>query len=155
MSSPLLNTEYACTARVLLGDPIVVGQVPLGLRRYVPILGGTVSGPRLSGRILPAGGDSQVMRADQVLAVEASYLIETDDGVRIAVLNRGLRHGPPEVMTRLSAGQTPEASEYYFRTAAQFEAPLGSAYEWVNKTLFAATAERRPDAAVVHFFRIL
>lgn len=149
-----LQSAFVCTARVSLGELIVVGPCPLGLRRYVPILGGTVSGPLLNGRVL-VGGDSQVLRADLVLAVDASYLIETHDGVRIGVVNRGIRHGPAEVIARLSGGQPVQPGEYYFRTAAQFEAPVGSPYEWVNKTLFAATAEREPNTAIVHFFRIL
>jgi hypothetical protein len=44
---------------------------------------------------------------------------------------------------------------YYFRTIAQFEAPVGGPHDWVNRVVFAATAEREPDTAVIHFFRIL
>jgi hypothetical protein len=48
----------------------------------------------------------------------------------------------------------PPAS-YYFRTSATFEAPVGSPHEWVNRTLFVATAEREPSTAIIHFFRVL
>jgi hypothetical protein len=155
MSSPRLHTEFACTARVALGEPIVLGAGPEGLRRFVPILGGTVSGPLLQGIVLPAGGDSQLVRADEVLAVEARYVIESSDGVRIGVTNRGLRHGPAALIARMNQGETVDPSDYYFRTLAQFEAPLGSAQDWVNKTVFVGTAERQSAAAIIHFFRIL
>jgi hypothetical protein len=75
--------------------------------------------------------------------------------VLIAVHNRGIRHAAPEIMTKLSRGETVPPSSYYFRTSALFEAPLGSAYEWVNRSVFVATAEREPNTAIIHFFRLL
>jgi hypothetical protein len=152
---PVLRTEYAFTARAALAPAVIVGRGPLGLRRYVPILGGTVNGPMLQGEILPAGGDSQVLRADDVLDVEASYVVRTVDGVNVSVLNRGMRHGPQDVIARLASGEKVAPSEYHFRTVARFEAPLGSPYEWMNKALFICSAERELDAAIVHFFRLL
>jgi hypothetical protein len=149
-----LKTEYAFTARVLLSPTIVIGDGPEGLRRYVPIIGGTVDGPLLKGEVLAAGGDSQVLRADHVLAVEARYVIRTQTGVNIGIVNRGLRHGPPDVIARLTSGQKVAPTEYHFRTVAQFEAPLGSIYEWLNKSLFIGSAEREVDAAIVHFHRV-
>ena len=155
LSPPSLRTEYAFTARAALAPAIVIGKGPEGLRRYVPILGGTVQGPMLQGEILSAGGDSQVLRADDVLDVEARYVVRTADGVNVNIVNRGMRHGPAEVIARLSSGAKVDPGEYHFRTVARFEAPLGSNYEWLNKALFICTAEREPDAAIVHFFKLL
>lgn len=155
MTPPLVRTEYAFTARVLVGAAIVVGQGPQGLRRYVPITGGFVTGPLLNGKVLAAGGDSQVLRTDGVLVADAQYVIRTEDGVTITVLNRGLRFGPADVMARLSQGEQVAPEEYYFRTAAQFEAPIASRYEWLNKAMFVATAERNAESVIVHFYRVL
>jgi hypothetical protein len=152
---PELNLEYAFTVRAALSPPIVVGQGPEGLRRFVPIDGGTFSGPLLSGKVVPGSGDWQVVRADGALKVEARYTLETADGVLIAINNRGIRHASPEIMAKLTRGEAVPASSYYFRTSATFEAPLGSPHEWVNRTLFVATAEREPNAAIIHFFRLL
>jgi hypothetical protein len=155
-AAPLpLRTEYAFTARVKVDPAVVIGQGAEGLRRYIPITGGEVSGPLLSARILNASGDWQVLRPDDVLALEARYVLETADGVKISVVNRGYRHGPPEVIARMARGEPVPPSEYYFRTAAQFDAPRGSKYEWLNETLFVATAERQSDLVVVHFYRVL
>jgi hypothetical protein len=154
-SPPGIATEYAFTVHASLSPTIVVGHGPEGLRRYVPITGGTVDGPHVKGIVLPAGGDTQVMRIDEVLAVEAKYVIRTHDGVHIAVVNRGLRHGPREVIARLTQGQSVAPTEYYFRTVAQFEAPLDSDYVWLTRSLFMGTAERQADAAIVHFHRVL
>jgi hypothetical protein len=58
-------------------------------------------------------------------------------------------------MARLTRGELVAPTDYYFRTAATFEAPVGSAHEWLNRTLFVATAEREPNTAIIHFFRVL
>jgi hypothetical protein len=39
--------------------------------------------------------------------------------------------------------------------SAQFEAPIGSEYEWMNRAMFVGKAEREPDMVTVHFFRVL
>ncbi len=156
MKSPAapLNLEFAFTANVQLGEVRVLGRGPDGIRRFVPIVGGTVEGPDLTGRVIAAGGDSQIIRSDDVFVVEARYMIQADDGTLLSVINRGYRHGAPEVMARLARGEAVDPSEYYFRTAAQLEAPIGSRYERFNKLLFVGTAERTSDAAIVHFYRI-
>jgi hypothetical protein len=152
---PELNLEFAFTVRASLAAPIVVGQAPDGLRRFVPITGGTFAGPLLNGNVVPGSGDWQIVRSDGALNAEARYTLETADGVLISVNNRGIRHAPADVMAKLNKGEVVPATSYYFRTAATFEAPVGSAHEWVNRTLFVATAEREPSTAIIHFFRVL
>jgi hypothetical protein len=152
---PELKIDFAFTVRASLESPIVVGPAPDGLRRFVPITGGSFSGPLLNGKVVPGSGDWQIVRSDGALSAEARYILETDDGVRMSVYNRGVRHAPPDVMAKLNNGELVPATSYYFRTAATFEAPVGSAHEWVNRTLFVATAEREPNTAVIHFFRVL
>ena len=155
MTAPELKLEYAFTVRASLADPVVIGHGPEGLRRFIPITGGTFAGPLLSGKVVAGSGDWQVVRADGALNVEARYTLEMPDGVLIAVHNRGIRHAAPEIMAKLSRGETVPPGSYYFRTSALFEAPLGSAYEWVNRSVFVATAEREPNTAIIHFFRLL
>ena len=152
---PELNLEFAFTVRASLASPIAVGQAPDGLRRFVPITGGTFAGPLLQGKVVPGSGDWQIVRSDGALNAEARYILETQDGVLIAVNNRGVRHAAPDVMAKLNRGELVPPTSYYFRTSATFEAPVGSAHEWVNRTLFVATAEREPSTAIIHFFRVL
>ena len=56
------------------------GRTPYGERRIIDILGGTVSGPKLKGRILPGGADWQIIRADGAADIQARYTIETETG---------------------------------------------------------------------------
>jgi hypothetical protein len=154
-TQPELQTEFAFTARVSVSSPVTVGNGPEGLRRFVAIEGGTIIGPLLTGKVLAGSGDWQVVRADGVLNVEARYTIETSDGVLIACTNRGIRHASADIMAKLMRGEPVPIGSYYFRTTAQFEAPVGSSYEWMNRAMFSGKAEREPNAAIVHFFRVL
>ncbi len=148
-----VTLEFAFLASVKVAPPMVVGQSSLGLRRIVPILGGQCRGPVLEADILPGGADWQFVRADGVLQVEARYTLRTADGALIQVTNRGMRHGPPEVIERIFRGETVDPASYYFRTVAEFEAPLGP-LDWLNKALFVGEAERRMDEVHVRFHRV-
>lgn len=130
--------------------PLIIGQSSHGLRRVVPILGGTVTGPRLNGTVIPGGADWQFIRPDGVLSLEARYTLKTEDGTLILVTNRGMRHGPPDIIEKIGRGEPVPADSYYFRTVAEFEAPIG-AYDWLNKALFLGVAERKAGQAVVRF----
>jgi Protein of unknown function (DUF3237) len=72
-----------------LEAPLVVGETPTGLKRVVPILGGTFNGPQISGTIVPGGADWQYVRADDVTVVEATPVLTAPAG-RYDWLNRHL-----------------------------------------------------------------
>ena len=146
--------QFAFEARVTVDKPLVVGESAHGLRRIVPITGGTFAGPNIKGKVVPGGADWQFVRPDGVLEVLAKYTLQTDDGVLIMIENRGMRHGPPEVIERMARGELVPANQYYFRTTAQFEAPKGSKYEWLNRAVFVGVAERHPDAAMIRFYKV-
>jgi hypothetical protein len=139
--------------RASLDAPIVVGDVPEGKRRVVPVSGGTFEGPNLRGNLLPGGADWQYLRPDGVMIVEAQYLLRTDDGVVIQVSNRGMRHGPEEVMRRLGAGESVDPAEYYFRATPRLSAPAGR-YDWLNRRIFLCTGARYPDAVALWFYEV-
>jgi len=151
MMQPALELVFQLDG--VLAPALSVGATPQGTRRVVPITGGGFEGPQLRGEIVPGGADWQFDRADGVTQVEALYLLRTHDGVHIQVHNRGLRHGPPAVMARLAAGESVAPEEYYFRAAPEFSAPAGR-YEWLNRSLFVCTGERRAAAIRLWVFRI-
>lgn len=150
-----VRSQFAFEARVSVATPLVIGPATVGLRRVVPITGGTVSGPRLNGRVVPGGADWQFVRADGVLSIEAKYTLEASDGALIMVTNRGMRHGPAAVLEKLTRGEPVDPSQYYFRTVAEFEAPADSKHAWLNRALFIGVAQRTADAAIVRFHEIL
>ena len=146
--------EFVASARILVDVPRVVGATAGSERRVVSITGGTFEGPRLRAVVVPGGADWQIDDGEGVLAIEARYLIETDDGVSISIVNRGLRRAPPSVMARLAAREPVSSDEYYFRATPTFDAPAG-AYGWMRESLFIATGRRESDAVCLDIFRVL
>jgi hypothetical protein len=149
-----LQTELLFEARITVDPTVDLGPGPRGERRMVPILSGPFEGERIKGRILPGGIDWQLARTDGVTEIEAHYTLETDDGVLIRVINKGYRHGPPQVMQRLAAGEPVGPHEYYFRAAPTFDAPTGR-YDWLNRGLFISSGERYPDAVILRVYQVL
>ncbi len=145
--------EFVFEARVKVAVPLVIGNSSHGLRRVVPILGGSCQGPDFNAEVIAGGADWQVVRPDGVLQLEARYTLRTADDCLIQVVNRGLRHGPAEVLERIFRGESVDPASYYFRSVAEFEAPLGR-YDWLNRSLFLGIAERRLDEAIVRFHRV-
>jgi hypothetical protein len=144
---------HLCDIDVSVGPIRELGVMPRGRRRLVAILGGVVSGPRLEGEVLPGGADWQVGRADGILELVARYAIRTSTGVEIAVTNRGLRRAAPAIMERLARGEPVDPALVYFRTVPVFEAPAGP-YEWLNRSVFVATAGRLPDKVQIKVFEV-
>jgi len=139
---------------VSVGKPVEVGETPHGLRRIVPILAGTVSGPRLNGRILPGGADYQHWHADGFSEVHARYLIETDAGALVYVENTGVRHGSAETMARLAQGLPVEPAAIYFRSVPRFETAAPE-LAWMGRALFLASGARYPDRVAIRFYEVL
>ena len=146
--------ELAYEAEAELGPPVAQGPAPDGERRFIPILGGHFAGPRLKGEILPGGADWQVTRSDGVLMLDAIYAMRTDDGTVIQVRNRGLRHGPPELMAALGRGERVDPASIYFRAAPSFTVAAGP-YDWLNKSLFICTGERWADGIRLWVWRVV
>jgi hypothetical protein len=140
-------------AEVLLGSVQEIGETPLGRRRIIPISGGKFEGERLRGEVLPGGADWQLVRPDGVALLDARYTLRTDDGALIYVSNRGVRHGPPEVLTRLARGEDVDPALYYFRATPTFE--TGSAqYVWLNNLVAVCSGVRKREAVVLEFWEV-
>ena len=144
--------EFVFAAEGKLADPIQIGPTYEGHRRIIPILEGSFAGPDIKGTFVSIGAaDWQYVRGDGVTQAEATYAIQTHDGVVIQVQNFGLRHGSAEVMKRLVAGEDVDPADYYFRTNPRFKAPDGK-YEWLNKHIFVASGGRYKNSIKLWFF---
>lgn len=136
-----------------VGALVSLGPGPWGERRYVPLLGGTVAGPELEGTIVEGGVDWQVARADGALDIGAHYVIRTPDDALIEVQSNGLRHGPPEVMARLAAGEAVGRDAYFFRTLMRFTTGH-PAWLHLNKVMAVASGERQARQVVLDVWRL-
>jgi len=147
----MLELNHVFTAYVDIGAPLDLGPVATGRRRIVPIIGGSVSGPRLTARILSGGADWQIVRADGTAEVVARYTLEAEDGTFISVVNKGLRRGPPDVLERLAAGEAVDPTLYYFRTSPVFDVTAGP-HGWLAENIFVATGERHEKQVIIKVF---
>ena len=136
---------FLATVAVEVAEPIEVGETPEGVRRVVPITGGTVSGPSLNGRVVPAGADYQLLRSDTLTELVAKYVIETDAGERIYVSNFGIRAGSKEDIAAIVRGETVDPAKIYFRCTPQLSTPAPQ-WSWLNSRLLVASGERYPDS---------
>ena len=139
--------------RVTLDPARNLGETPLGRRRIIGITGGSFSGRRLSGKVLPGGADWQLIRADGVACLDARYTLECGDGALIYVNNKGLRHGSKEAMERLSRGEEVDPALIYTRTTPCFETS-DARYAWLNKIVCVGTGARRAAAVELDFYEV-
>ncbi len=146
--APMARITIQAAPLVSLGGPAKHGE-----RRYVTILGGSVSGPEIEGEVVPGGVDWQIQRADGVTEISAHYVIRAADGALIEVQSDGLRHGPPEVMARLARGEAVAPAEYFFRTLMRFT--TGHA-QWLhlNRVMALASGQRGPDSVLLDVWRL-
>ena len=102
---PVLVTRYVFTITAHVAGIVSAGDIGVGERRIIPIIGGEVRGRELNGKVCAFGADFQIVRPDSSIELEAKYAIETDDGAVIYVENRGIRRGPAELVQRLNRGE--------------------------------------------------
>ncbi len=153
MNAPRL--EFAFAVEVLLGPTSRVGNGEGDVLEFVPILGGTVSGPRLSGEVLSGGGDWSVRRGREVIELDARYLLRADDGAFIDVVNRGYFCASPEVEQRAVSGEPVAESDYYFRTSPFFRTDA-RAHRWLARHVFIGLATVLSGEAIsIGFFTVL
>jgi hypothetical protein len=150
----MISSEPIFRIHCEVANILDLGAAPFGHRRVVNLLGGTVSGAKLNGRVLPGGADWQIMAADGSLDIHARYTIESDAGALIQVDSRGLRTGPPEVLARLGRGEDVDPALYYFRTAMRFETAHPSA-AWLNRILALAKGAREKNAVKLEVYEVL
>lgn len=130
-----------------------LGPGPCGERRFVPLLGGSVEGPELSGTVVAGGIDWQTLRADGVLDIAAHYVIRTQDGALVEITSQGLRHGPAEVMAQLARGEAVPREAYFFRTGIRFQTGA-AAWLHLNRVMAIAVGERHANEVRLDVYRI-
>jgi hypothetical protein len=153
LPAPVL--EHLCDLAVTIDAPIEVGQTPAGLRRMIPITGGTVSGHEMNGRVLPGGADFQlILNGGTHAHLDARYVLELDDGSRIWVQNTALRVASAENSLRIMRGEKVDPEAVYFRCQPQFETAAAQ-WAWLHESQFIGTGPRAPDGVYLSFYRVL
>ena len=155
---PQLGTEpsapeldYFGRLSIDVAEPVEVGRTFACHRRVIPITGGTLTGPEVSGTILNAGADFQVLRSATESDLDARYVIEFEDGARIFVTNVAYRTGAAEDITARAEGREVPAERIYFRCAPRFEVAdtETSSWRWLESTVVIGSGRREPDAVII------
>jgi hypothetical protein len=151
---PVLQTRYVFTLTVEIGDVTTAGETGHGVRRIIPITGGTVKGEGINGKVLGFGADFQIIRPNELIELEAKYAFETDDGAVVYVENKGLRFGPVDLLQKLKRGEPVDPNLIYFRTVPKFETGHEK-YRWLMENLFIGSAARHADRVVIDVHQVL
>lgn len=142
--------------QVAVGPPQEVGNTAQGLRRVIPIVGGSATGVGWTAQVLAGGADFQLVVSDRLALLDARYCLQTDGGDLIYVQNRAVRSGPPELMAKLLRGELLDAAstaQIYFRCSPTFET-ASPALRWITERMFTGTGARHPDKVVMRFFEL-
>jgi hypothetical protein len=149
-----LAGEFLFRAVLSVGAPQAVGATRTGELRIVPVTGGSIEGPALTGEILPGtAADWLRVDPDGTAHMDVRLTIKASTGAIIFMHYSGIRTAKPEVLARLNAGQAVDAAEYYFRTAVRFE--TGDAgFGWLNKVLAIGIGQRPPSGPTYDVYAV-
>ncbi|MGD0310428.1 MAG: DUF3237 domain-containing protein [Acidobacteriota bacterium] len=107
-------------ANMKLDQVYEVGKTPYGQREVFVVQGGTVSGEKFTGSVMPGGLDFQLSFSNGGMEIEQIFVLRTGDGKYIYLR---------------SAGTAADRSDV--RMAPDFEAPNASDYSWLNTGKYA------------------
>lgn len=130
--------------------------VPAGdsSRMIFTITEGRVEGERLSGRVLPGGGDWVLLGADRIARLDVRATIETDDGELVYLTNTGRTVLGEGTAASLGAGERADPDAVYSRSAPLFE--TGSErYRWLNGIVAVAINEIALNRVGYRVFEVL
>ena len=109
----------------------IIGQLPEGLRANGYIIDGEVTGPKVSGRLRPVGGDWLTVRTDGVVVLDVRATIETNDGALVYITYGGIMDLGDNGYQNFSQGRPP-ASGTAIRTSPRFHTSHPN-YLWLNR----------------------
>lgn len=116
------------TAEVALDNVYNVGMTPFGQRVVAVTQEGTMTGPKIQGKVLPGGLDFNLALSNGVQEVEQVLVLQTSDNNYALMRNAGTGASGDDV-----------------RVVYDFEAPKGGAFAWLNTGKY--VGRRSIDAA--------
>ena len=158
--SPVCTLAF--TTSVEVGPWQVVGDMGRGIRRILPMLGGTFripaqkagtfKTPEVKGTVV-SGADWQILHSESLAELDARITLKTDDGHFILLRASGRRFAPPDVLKRLIAGDDVQRDEYYgvSSTVVETSAP---GLAWMNYHQFIGNARTEGNMHHVRYFAI-
>ena len=146
---PALVGEPLCVADFLVEGAIMpMGRSPWTSRRIGYVTGGRFEGPRLSGDILPGGGNwstsGEIAPGVSAGTFDARVIWKTDDGALIYVTYTGrsvISDAVAAAFRDPARADQVAVSDYYIRIAPVFET-ADPRYAWLNGVLAVGCGHR-------------
>ena len=125
------SLEHLCSyVAGLQTPPEIIGPVPDGLRVNFYSTGGEVTGPRITGTVLPVGGDWLTLRANGVAIVDVRTTVRTHDGALLALTYSGVADLGENGYALFTSGAVPPRVP--LRVAMRWQT-AHPAYDWLNR----------------------
>jgi hypothetical protein len=131
---------------------IGIGKLPFGRRRIAPVKGGTFTGDRLRGQVLP-GADWVINRPDGVMLIDVRLVLKMQDAALAYLTYQGRFLAPAETMARFGKGAVLEPHEYSLAVVARLECG-DERYAWLNDSIIVGTGTQTASGPVYEFFSI-
>lgn len=157
---PALASAPLCVVDFHVGGIMAMGVSPWASRRIGCVTGGRFEGPRLSGEILPGGGNwstsGEIAPGLTTGTFDARVIWKTDDGAMIYVTYTGRSVVSDAVSARFRDPAAPEVphDDYYIRIAPVFET-ADPRYAWLNGVLAVGCGHRTSTGIRHSVFAIL
>ena len=118
------------------------------------IKGGTVEGPKVSGKLLPTGADWLIIRPDMAAELDVRATVQTIDNEIVYTYYRGIINATLEVFDKIQKGEDVDPSEYYFRTTPVFETS-SEKYGWLNRIVAVGVGKLEKNKVIYKVYMIL
>jgi len=140
--------EHLFSYAALLHAPEVIGPVPEGIRVNFYVKSGTIRGSRLSGALVPVGGDWLTIRRDGMVTLDVRITLRTDDDAHIYMTYPGLGDLGTDGYEGFLRGELP--ATLALRTTPTFRTAAPQ-YAWLHRLLCISTGEVDFGRSEVHY----
>ena len=133
--------------------PIEIGPMPIGTRRVFNATGGRFEGERLTGEVLPGGGEWFLDAGEGFGQVDVRLMLRTDDGAHVYLRYSGVMDFNEVVMAKLAAGESTDYGDNRFLTQVRMESADPS-YAWLTSTIAVGEGRMHPDCVEYAIYEV-
>ena len=149
-----MKLVHLFTMKATVDAPTEIGPMPIGTRRIFNATGGSFVGDRLSGEILPGGGEWFLDAGEGFGQVDVRLMLRTNDGASIYLRYSGVMDFNEAVGAKLAAGQSTEFGDNRFLTQVRFEC-AHPGYEWLSTTIAVGEGRMHPDCVEYAIYEVV
>jgi hypothetical protein len=148
---PEPHLEFVFEIRVDTAQEMPVRSTPGNEFGFIPITGGTVTGPRFTGTVVANSGGDWATHSDDTWHLDARYALQHDDGSVVEIWNKGYYRASPDQEARMAAGEAVPEDEYYYRCAPTFSTDA-SQHTWLTSHQFVGLIRSDSDQVCIRVF---